>query len=33
VVDLVFSRLAGTDGGERLLVVGPSLGTGVADLW
>ncbi|GAA3666734.1 hypothetical protein GCM10022237_28460 [Nocardioides ginsengisoli] len=35
MVELVFSRLAGADSadGERLLVVGPSLGTGVADLW
>lgn len=31
--DLTFSALAGDAGAERLLVVGPSLGTGVAALW
>ncbi|WP_436698576.1 alpha/beta fold hydrolase [Nocardioides sp. BYT-33-1] len=36
MVDLTFAQLSGaegTPGAERVLVVGPSLGTGVADLW
>jgi pimeloyl-ACP methyl ester carboxylesterase len=36
VADLTFTQLSGDQGGpgaERVLVVGPSLGTGVADLW
>lgn len=35
MVDLSFTQLAGPDAGdaERALVLGPSLGTGVADLW
>lgn len=36
MADLTFTQLSGderTSGAERVLVVGPSLGTGVADLW
>lgn len=36
MVDLTFTRIAGGERGpgpDRVLVVGPSLGTGVADLW
>ena len=36
MADLAFTQLTGEDRGseaERVLVVGPSLGTGVADLW
>lgn len=36
MVDLTFTQLSGGEPGtdaERVLVVGPSLGTGVADLW
>ena len=31
--ELTFTRLAGDERSARLLIVGPSLGTGVADLW
>lgn len=33
MVELTFTQLSGDEGAERVLVVGPSLGTGVADLW
>lgn len=33
MVDLALTQLAGDDDAPRVLVVGPSLGTGVADLW
>ena len=31
--ELAFTQLHGNDAGDLVLVVGPSLGTGVADLW
>jgi pimeloyl-ACP methyl ester carboxylesterase len=33
VVELTLTQLSGDESAERVLVVGPSLGTGVADLW
>lgn len=33
MVELTLTRLSGDEAAERVLVVGPSLGTGVADLW
>lgn len=33
MVELAFTQLAGDDDADRVLVVGPSLGTGVAGLW
>jgi pimeloyl-ACP methyl ester carboxylesterase len=33
VAELSFTQLAGSGDGEYLVVVGPSLGTGVAELW
>ncbi|MCR1785736.1 alpha/beta fold hydrolase [Nocardioides carbamazepini] len=33
MVELTFTQLSGDESADRVLVVGPSLGTGVADLW